>query len=256
MVIDGKKIAGEIITELEKRSVPKKFLAVVLIGDDAASASFVKQKELIACELKVDFRIEKLEADVSESVLIEKMKELGKDESCGGVVLQLPLPPHVDREKVIAAIPPGKDVDALRGESVVMPPAVGVVEEILLTTHYSLSTKTAAVVGLGFLVGQPVAKWLKDKVGELITLDIGDDLTRLKSADVVILGIGKAGLIKPAMLKHSALVIDFGYSMGNSALRGDFDPEGAENVTYTPTPGGTGPILVAGLFENFYALNP
>jgi methylenetetrahydrofolate dehydrogenase (NADP+)/methenyltetrahydrofolate cyclohydrolase len=253
MVIDGKRIAESVIAKLKARPIPAKYLAAVLVEDDPASASFVAQKGRVAKELGVDFRIEKLKADSTEDTLIETLKELGKDGDCGGIILQLPLPAHLDRGRVVAAIPPEKDVDALRGE-LVLPPAVGVVEEILRTTRYSLSTTHVAVVGLGFLVGRPITKWLEGKTKELITLDIGDNLVRLKEADVVILGAGKAGLVKPDMLKNGAFVIDFGYSMEDGKLRGDFDPEGVEGISYTPTPGGTGPILVAKLFENFYTL--
>lgn len=264
MVIDGEKIAEKIIARLRKRPVPGKFLAAVLVGNDAASASFVRQKERVAKELGVDFRMKKLEADVAESAPIKTLKELGANEDCGGIILQLPLPARLNRGRIIAAIPSGKDVDALHGK-LVLPPAAGVVEEILTANNYRLTTVSrVAVVGMGFLVGKPIAKWLKGKVRALITLDIGDDLARLKEADVVILGVGKANLIEPTMLKRSALVIDFGYSRkqmadGKARMAGDFDTslsvDGYKLLAYTPVPGGTGPILVAKLFENFYLLN-
>ncbi|MDP3974979.1 MAG: bifunctional 5,10-methylenetetrahydrofolate dehydrogenase/5,10-methenyltetrahydrofolate cyclohydrolase [Candidatus Jorgensenbacteria bacterium] len=263
MVIDGKKIAAGILAELKKRPVPRKFLATVLVSGDAASVSFVKQKERVAKKLGVDFRVARFPADIFEAALRKEIEKLAEDDACGGIILQLPLPEHMNREEIIKAILVEKDVDALHSD-LVLSPAVGVVEEILLTTHYSLPTKTVAVAGFGFLVGQPVAKWLGGKVKELIALDIGDDLAQLKDADVVILGVGKACLVKPEMLKNDALVIDFGYSRGaDSVLCGDFDPSSLRPtpyiphpISYTPTPGGTGPILVAKLFENFYALNP
>lgn len=261
MVIDGRKIANELITRLKESSAPKKFLTAVMVGGDAASASFVKQKERTARELGVDFRIQELEGDIAKDVLIKKLKGLGENENCGGIILQLPLPAHINREFVIEAIPIEKDVDALRGGDLALSPAVGVVEEVFKITNYQLPITTAAIVGLGFLVGKPIAAWLKDKVSELITLDLGDDLARLKDADVVILGTGKAGLVKPEMLKGGALIIDFGYSRGpDGKLHGDFDSSYKLSVispelAYTPTPGGTGPILVAKLFENFYQLN-
>lgn len=255
-IIDGKKIAEGLLAELKKRPAPKKFLAAVLVGSDPASASFVAQKEKIARILGIDFRVTECLPDVSERELVDAIRAFVDDRACGGIVLQLPLPTHLDRAQVIAAIPLEKDVDALRGGDLVLPPAVGAVQEIL-----KIENLTVAVVGMGFLVGQPIAKWLKGKSKELIALDIGDDLARLKDADVVILGTGKAGLVKPEMLKNDVLVVDFGYSRDESGnLRGDFDSSHqslvmSQELAFTPTPGGTGPILVAKLFENFYTLN-
>jgi methylenetetrahydrofolate dehydrogenase (NADP+)/methenyltetrahydrofolate cyclohydrolase len=261
MEIDGVKIAEEILARLKARPAPKRFLAAVLVGGDPASLSFVEQKGRVARELGVDFRATRLSADVSESELIAEIKKFAHEEECGGIILQLPLPASLGRDRIIAAIPPAKDVDNLRGGDLVPPPAAGVVEEILKTEKCQPRDKIVAVVGLGFLVGKPVAQWLKGKVKAPILLDIGDNLARLKDADIVILGAGKAGLVAPAMLKPGTLVIDFGCSRGaDEKLHGDFSPSRASLATsyklrYTPTPGGTGPILVAKLFENFYALN-
>jgi len=273
MVIDGKKIANGIVARLKERPTPKKFLAIVLVGDDAASASFVKQKEKVARELGIDFRIARLSSSTNQETLVAEIGKLVRDEQCGGIVLQLPLPEHFDRDKIIAAIPPEKDVDNLRGDSLVLSPAAGVVQEILNFTHYSLPITAAAVVGHGFLVGQPIVGWLRGSANsheladgrakKVMVLDVGDDLAALKDADVVILGVGKAGLVTPAMLKPNALVIDFGYSRGpDGKLHGDFNASEIENwklkienLRYTPVPHGAGPILVAKLFENFYTLN-
>ncbi|MBI2033623.1 MAG: hypothetical protein HYT13_00810 [Candidatus Liptonbacteria bacterium] len=115
-----------------------------------------------------------------------------------------------------------------------------------------------AVVGTGFLVGKVIVTWLLGKVRELYVLDRGSDFGVLKNMDLIISGVGKAGLIKPEMLKSGALLIDFGYDNG----RGDFDAASLSSptynlkpITYTPVPSGTGPILVAKIFENFYSLN-
>lgn len=272
MVIDGRAVAAGILVRLKAKPKLSRFLAAVLVGEDSASVSFLKQKEKVARELGVDFRVLNLPADVSQASVQAKIEKLARDGKCGGIILQLPLPAHINCERVITAIPEEKDVDALCG-NLVPAPAVGVVEEILRTENYKprrqgvgaptetseLTTARVAIVGLGFLVGRPIAKWFEGKAKELITLGIGDDLARLNDADIVILGVGKAGLVGPAMLKHSALVIDFGYSRGaDGALRGDFDSSSLvvsrTSLAYTPVPGGTGPILVAKLFENFYTL--
>lgn len=255
MTIDGKAIAAAVIAKLKERSAPKKFLAAILVDDDAASASFVGQKEKVARELGIDFRTARFPSNVGQATLVAEMEKLARDENCGGIVLQLPLPSHIDRDAVVAALPKEKDVDDLRDGNLVSSPAVGAAQEILKIENRKIENCRVAIVGMGFLVGRPIAEWLKGKAGELVTLDIGDDLAKIKNADVVILGVGKAGLVRSEMLKEGALVMDFGYSRGDEGtLHGDLNPQGAARVTYTPTPGGTGPILVAKLFENFYLL--
>lgn len=264
MVIDGKKIASEIIERLKKQGAPKGFLAAFLIGDDLASVSFLKQKEKIAKELGVDFRLYKFPENITQDDLRKEILKIVDHKTCGGAIVQLPLPSHINRQYVLNAIPREKDADVLgeralgafyAGRNLVLPPAVGVVEEILKAESFELKTRKVAVVGLGFLVGKPISEWLKGRCAEIYLLDVGSDLSVLKQADLVILGTGQAGLMKPEILKDNALVIDFGYGMKDGKASGDFDPINvSDSIRYTPTPGGTGPILVAKLFENFYKL--
>lgn len=269
-VIDGKKIADEILGRLKSEPKPLKFLAAVLVGPSinsgqaSPSVSFLKQKEKVAKELGVDFRLYTFPADIKNDPLREEVLKISKHKTCGGVIVQLPLPEHLNKHYILNVIPREKDVDVLGeralgtfyvGRNPVLPPAVGALEEILLTTNYSLLTSKVAVVGAGFLVGKVIATWLLGKVRELYVLDKGSDFRILKEVDIVISGVGEAGLINASMLKPGALIIDFGYDRG----RGDFDSEKlrveAGPLAFTPTPGGTGPILVAKLFENFYKLN-
>jgi methylenetetrahydrofolate dehydrogenase (NADP+)/methenyltetrahydrofolate cyclohydrolase len=267
MIIDGKKIAAEILAKLKSQPAPKKFLAVFLVGSDASSISFVKQKEKIAKELGVDFRLYKFPPEISSDELRGEVRKIAEHKTCGGVVVQLPLPEHINTHYVLNAIPREKDVDVLGERALgafyasrnpVLPPAVGVVEEILKSLNYKLENKRVAVVGLGLLVGKPLSMWLMRKVGGLLLLHRGSDFSMLKNVDLVISGVGKAGLISPEVLKDDAGLIDFGYDGG----KGDFAAGqlGIENRKleigwYTPTPGGTGPVLVAKVFENFYKLN-
>lgn len=265
MVIDGKKIADDILNALQAK--PEKFLAAVFVGDDKSSASFLAQKERAAKKLGVDFRLYKFPAEIKNDELREEVGKIAAHKTCGGVIVQLPLPEHLNRHAILNAIPPEKDVDVLgerslgafyAGRSKVLPPAVGAVEAILAEAKFApLNECAVAVVGLGILVGRPIANWAMRRAKETFLLRSTSDLEILKSADLVIAGAGKAGLIKPSMLKAGVGVIDFGYD----DRRGDFDAEAATEsdpvgaAFYTPTPGGTGPILVAKLFENFYKLN-
>jgi len=182
--------------------------------------------------------------------------------------VQLPLPNNLDFQYVVNTISREKDTDVLgeralgafyAGRNPALPPAVGVLEEILKLQNVDFKNSRVVIIGRGALIGRPIALWLLNKVKELTIFGRGGDFGVLKNADIVISGVGHARLIAAEMLAPHAAIIDFGYSSvagedGKSKLTGDFDPAGF-NGWYTPTPGGTGPILVAKLFENFYKLN-
>src|SRR3989344_8263629 len=270
MIINGKKIAEEIIAELKQKPVPKRFFAVFLVGDDSASASFVRQKEKTAKALGIDFRIYSYPEEITNDKLRKEISRVALSKRCGGALVQLPLPSHLNRHYILNVIPREKDADVLgeralgafyAGRNPVLPPAVGTVEKILKAMSYKPEASKVAVVGLGLLVGKPISVWLMGRVKELYLLDSSSDLLILKEADLVISGVGKAGLIKPSMLKKDAGIIDFGYDDHGESMAGDFDASELTNLTtyklafYTPTPGGTGPVLVAQLMENFYTLN-
>jgi methylenetetrahydrofolate dehydrogenase (NADP+)/methenyltetrahydrofolate cyclohydrolase len=269
MIIDGKTIATEVVVRLKKLPKPTKFFGAILVGDDAASLNFLKQKEKVAQELGVTFRLYELPRDITTDKLREEIGRLAQPRSCGGFIVQLPLPESVNRHYVLNAIPKEKDADCLSeaalgafytGRGRVAPPSAATVEEILKLEKRDLRGLSAVMVGAGFLIGKPVGFWLQNRVAELIVLDSGvkDLAARLREADIVISGAGEPGLVSAAQLKEGATVIDFGFARGaDGKLAGDFDPAGAEekNIHYTKTPGGTGPVLVAKLFENFYMLN-
>ena len=269
MVIDGKKMAEAIMSRLKALPKPDKFFGAVLVGDDPASVNFLKQKEKVAKDLGVEFRLYQLPEDITTDELRKKIGELAQPKNCGGFIVQLPLPEKVNRYYVLNAIPKEKDADllsepALGGfyteRSAVVPPSVGTVAEILKLERRDLRDLKVVMVGAGFLIGKPVGFWLQNKVSELVVLDASVKKLheKLEDADIVIAGAGQAGLFSAKHLKEGAVVIDFGFNRNaEGRIVGDFDPAGAEekNVHYTKTPGGTGPILVAKLFENFYALN-
>lgn len=261
MVIDGKVIAKEIIDELKKMSKPQKKLAAVFVGSSKASESFLKQKERVAKELGVEFQLYRFDEEISEDDFKNSIRDIQNDQAVGGLIIQLPLPEKFNRESVLSVLQPEKDIDALSLEAKVLPLPVMVVKDILAKINYYLDDKIVAVVGRGLLIGQPIAEWLIGKCKEVMVFHSRSDLNELKKADLVITGVGKASLIKPEMLKLGAGVIDFGYDFVDGKVRGDFDSSACQtsNVNcqlsfYTPTPGGTGPILVAEIFKNFYIL--
>ncbi len=279
--ISGTEIAKKIIDELKAKPKPEKILAVILVGENPASISFLNQKEKIAKELGIDFRIYKFPESIKNDDLRQEANKIALLKKVGGVIVQLPLPEHLNKHYILNVIPREKDVDVLgeralgafyNGRNLVLPPAVNVVQKIIENCKLKIENLRVAVVGLGFLVGKPIATWLIGKTKEIYLLDEGSDFGILKQADLVISGVGKAGLIKPEMLKDGASIIDFGYNMENvtsdtrqknslvKKILGDFDVSSLSMSPvalnfYTPTPNGTGPILVAKLFENFYGLN-
>ncbi|MBI1838981.1 MAG: bifunctional 5,10-methylenetetrahydrofolate dehydrogenase/5,10-methenyltetrahydrofolate cyclohydrolase [Candidatus Colwellbacteria bacterium] len=265
----GKEISKDIVKKLKSFPVPNKILAAVLIGNDPTSISFLAEKEKIAKELGVDFRVYDFPEDSSNDDLRKKIGKLARQGSVGGVIVQLPLPEGVNKYYVVSAIPREKDVDVLGERALgafyndrnpVLPPAIEVVKELVQRTSFKLESAKVAVIGLGALVGKPISVWLIGKCAELYLLGRGSDLKVIQKADLVISGVGKAGIVNAGMMKAGAGIIDFGYYyFPDGGLSGDFAAGDSEEMNklsfYTPTPGGTGPILVAKLFENFFTLN-
>ena len=269
MIIDGKAISEEVLSRLRTRAKPVGFFGAALVGDDPASLNFLKQKEKVAKELGIDFRLYRLSADLPTDDLRAEIRRLAEPKSCGAFIVQLPLPENVNRHYVLNVIPKAKDVDCLgeqalgafyTGRGKIAPPSVAVVEEIIKRElKEDLRNLKAVVVGAGFLIGKPVGFWLQNRVGELVVLDaaVRDVHSRLSDADIVISGAGSATLFSAEHLKEGALVIDFGFNRDAAGkIVGDFDPSAADGrgIRYTKTPGGTGPLLVAKLYENFYIL--
>lgn len=265
--INGKEIAAKILDELKTKPTPKKFLAVFVVGENAATESFIKQKEKIAKELGVDFRIYQYSEKTTSDQLRKEVHKITDAKRCGGAIIQLPLPEHINALYVANAIPAQKDIDLLgermrgafyNGRSEILPPSVETVRIILQNQNISEDNiNMVAVVGQGFLVGKPITHYFLQKIPKVIALDKGDDFSTLKEAGLVITGTGVPGLIQGDMLKKAAGVIDFGYGTDEKGdVSGDVDVNSLKDVTfYTPTPGGTGPILVAALFKNFFSVN-
>lgn len=264
--IDGKTIAEKILSALPKEK-PKKFFAAFLVGENEASKKFLEQKKKTAEMLGIDFRLYPFLETISQDELRKKIGLITHANACGGAILQLPLPDGINAQYVINTIPIEKDVDVLSERalgafyaerSAILPPAVGTFEELFSTFNINLSDSSVGIVGLGKLIGRPIANYCMKKCKNLFLLDKGSDFGILKSADIVVLGAGNPGLVNGEILKETAFVIDFGYGVKNGKIMGDFDPSFSTLnfplLNYTPTPGGTGPILVAKLFANFFTL--
>ncbi|MDP2696432.1 MAG: bifunctional 5,10-methylenetetrahydrofolate dehydrogenase/5,10-methenyltetrahydrofolate cyclohydrolase [bacterium] len=261
MIIDGRLLAAEIVAGLKDKLTPSDALAVIIVGEETDALSFIRQKKKVAQELRIDFRVAQFGGDITTIDLCQEIEKLSLAGDVGGIIVELPLPGTINRDAVFASIHGRKDIGTLAPYSVFTAPAVLTVESILAKYSFDLSDKVVAVVGRGLLIGRPIIHWLGNRCDRLITLHSQTGLDQLKSADLVITGVGKAGLIRPEMLKPGAGVIDFGYDAKDGKISGDLDTQSLTTNNepldfYTPTPGGTGPILVAELFRNFYRLVP
>ena len=237
MLVDGKQIAEDIIAGLGV-SLQGKRLGIVVGTQDSATDSFIKIKSRVAQRLGVE-------------VVRGELEELIK--ICDGVIVQLPIP---NSKALLAALPPQKDVDALGLAPLARAPVAGAIAEVLSRSAVVTRGKKAVVVGAGRLVGSPAAKLLRELGADVEVVTSGEgSLTSLKSADIVVLGAGEPGLIKPEMLKQGVVLIDAGTSEQGGKLAGDADPRCAEVCSvFTPVPGGIGPIAVAMIFKNLFAL--
>lgn len=258
MIVDGKKIAEEIIAELgqNRKNFPPKLCLGVLMGEsDAASQSFVKIKERVADKLQVVVVRELLNADSTTEAALRALERLSK--TCAGIIVQMPLPPQIDLGAILAALPANLDVDAItENQKVVRAPVAEAVSEIFVRAKVSALNKNAIVVGAGKLVGAPVAELLQELGANVsvITQNRGN-LVDLKDADIVVLGAGSPGMVTEDMLKEGVVLIDAGTSEAMGRLVGDADPKCAEVASvFTPVPGGIGPIAVTMIFKNLFIL--
>lgn len=257
MIIDGRKIASEIKDRLLDLNI-KPRLAVILVGNDPASVVFVKIKQKFGASLGAEVVVYEYESNVGQGELEQIIKRLADDDKTTGIIVQLPLPEHLETDKLLNLIPGHKDVDALGAEAKVLSPVVGAVKEILTRGQVMLAGKKAVVVGKGKLVGKPVAVWLAQEGAQV---EVADSQTSnlaelLKSADIVVAGAGQPHFIKPTMIKEGVILIDAATSESSGRLAGDADPACAEKCAiFTPVPGGVGPITVAKLFENLFFLS-
>lgn len=261
--IDCAKIKNGIVSELLRLPRPERFLAGIVAQQDSAGLSFQKIKQAAARNLGLTYQIHELPTNSNTSEAIELVRTISNDNSCGGIVVQLPLPPDINTDELLNSIPPHLDPDRLSATSHLPPhneilsPATQTTLDILSLLQRNPLQEKICVVGLGRLVGGPIARYFSNYGAQnLITLQKGDDLSPIQDANIIILGTGAPALIRAENLTLGAVVIDFGYGKDEQGvLRGDFLPSAQRSdIFYTPTPGGTGPLLVSNLLKNFYLL--
>jgi len=269
-IIDGKKIAAEVreevrqrVLELQRKTDKVPGLAAVLVGDDPASASYVRSKTKACQEAGVYSRQISPAADIPLSDLLAIIRDLNGDPAIHGILVQLPLPSHLDERIILEAVDPAKDVDGFTFGSIgrlvenqarFVPCTPAGIIELLVREGIAVKGKHAVVVGRSEIVGKPVAFLLLHRHATVTichsrTADLAAETRR---ADILVVAAGRPRLITGTMIKPGAVVLDVGINRVEGKLVGDVDFESASQVAsaLTPVPGGVGPMTVAMLLKN------
>ncbi len=271
MVADGKKLAQEIIGRLEKDPVRKNLLAkkigVIVVEPTEEIMHFVRKKQELAEKLGLVFEFFEYSKEIAQEEFISKIRTIGQDSEIVGMIIQLPLPEHLDSQRVFNAIPALKDIDLLSEEAFysyflnqeeILPPVVGAIDYLIKSVGVSLEDKSAVVLGAGKLIGIPSLAWLAKKSVSVCSFGVWSKaaVPFLENADIVVVGLGSPGILKGGCLKNGVYVFDVGYSIVDGKPKGDVDFDSVKDKAklITPVPGGIGPLSVAVLFENVFKL--
>ncbi|RKV55365.1 bifunctional methylenetetrahydrofolate dehydrogenase/methenyltetrahydrofolate cyclohydrolase FolD [Helicobacter pylori] len=271
VLLDGQALAYDIEKDLKNKiqtmtaqthKSPK--LAVILVGKDPASITYVNMK-IKACErVGMDFDLKTLQENVTEAKLLSLIKDYNTDQNISGVLVQLPLPRHIDTKMILEAIDPNKDVDGFhplnigklctQKESFLPATPMGVMR-LLEHYHIGIKGKDVAIIGASNIIGKPLSMLMLNagasvSVCHILTKDIS---FYTQNADIVCVGVGKPDLIKASMLKKGAVVVDIGINhLNDGRIVGDVDFTNAQKVAgfITPVPKGVGPMTIVSLLEN------
>ena len=269
MIIDGKKLSGKLIEEIKKEVLNLKKdgkpigLSVILIGEYPPSLIYVKNKEKRAKEAGINSEIIKYSTDITENEVLNKIKELNKNKEVSGILVQLPLPNHINKEKIINAIDPLKDVDGFHpinvgnlasGNSSIVPCTPLGCLYLIKSVETNLSGKHAVILGRSNLNGKPMAQLLLKEnctvtIAHSKTIDLKSEC---KKADVLVAAVGVKELVKGDWIKKGAIVIDVGINKINDKIVGDVEFNATKELAkaVTPVPGGVGPMTIACLLKN------
>ncbi|MGA0823304.1 MAG: bifunctional 5,10-methylenetetrahydrofolate dehydrogenase/5,10-methenyltetrahydrofolate cyclohydrolase [Pelagibacteraceae bacterium] len=270
MIIDGKKEAALLREEIKKeilllKEKTKKApgLSVILIGDFTPSQIYVKNKEKNSKEVGINSEVIKYPKDITEQEVLNKIKELNNNPEVSGILVQLPLPKHINKEKIINAIHPKKDVDGFNpinvgnlasGYDAIIPCTPLGCLYLIKKIEKNLSGKHAVIIGRSNLNGKPMAQLL---LRENCTVTIVHSKTKdlkaeCQKADILVAAVGKANLVKSDWVKKDSIIIDVGINKVEEKIVGDVDFESVKEKVkaITPVPGGVGPMTIACLLKN------
>lgn len=270
MLLDGKKLADRILDDLKKdigRLSKKIKMAVILIGDDPSSLSFIKEKQKAAEGIGIGFKLYRFDSKINTDELQKEVKKITKSKSITGVVIQLPLPFHIDKYCILNTVPSKKDVDILssqnlggfyQGTSLISPPTASGIVKLLEEYGIKVKGRKVVIIGFGDLVGKPLAILMLRAGANLTVCRRSTKYLKKESlgADILISATGKPHLITEDMIRRGAVVIDAGFGMKKGKIVGDVDFEKVKNKAgyISPVPGGVGPMTVAMLMSNLVKL--
>jgi methylenetetrahydrofolate dehydrogenase (NADP+)/methenyltetrahydrofolate cyclohydrolase len=270
MILDGKKEAALLreeikkeILEIKKKTNESPGLSVILIGDFAPSQIYVKNKEKNSREVGITSEVIKYSKEVKESEILEKIEELNNNDNVSGILVQLPLPAHISKEKIINTIKPSKDVDgfhpinvgnlSLGYKSIIPCTPLGCLL-LIKNIEKNLTGKHAVIIGRSNLNGKPMAQLL---LNENCTVSIVHSKTKdlkleCQKADILVVAVGVANLVKGDWVKKDSIIIDVGINKVADKIVGDVDFDQIKNKVkaITPVPGGVGPMTIACLLKN------
>ena len=267
MIINGNELSQEILLELKKER--EKWgeikIASFVFKENSESLSFLKIKEKIAQNLNIEFRIYNLDENWGRKKIRKYIHQVVSSKTINGAIIQLPLPLKLPTQYFLNSLPPEKDIDCLSSKNLgkfysdsylIRPPAVEVVDYLKNKFKLDFSDKKVLIIGYGKLIGKPLTHYFCQHSQKVTVLTQPTDslLASIKEAEVIIAGAGKAHLVEDC--QPGAIIIDFGYSIIEGKILGDvnFDKLKDKASLITPTPGGTGPILVAMIFKNLFKL--
>lgn len=257
MLIDGKKIAATILEDLKKEIREKNLqpkLAIILVGANPASVSYVNQKMKRGEEIGTLVEVFKFPETISVEEVKKQIIKLNQDKSVSGIIIQLPLPMNFDQNELLNLVISSKDVDGLGTLSPFKPATPLAVMELLKRSEVLVKNKKVVVIGASDLVGKPVSSLLTQEDGLVTLIDINTPNPEaiIKEADILVVAIGVPKYVTPDMVKNGVVVIDVGITKTEEGLVGDVDFENVSPVAslITPVPGGVGPMTVAMLLSN------
>ncbi len=271
-ILDGKAVAAEIEAEIADQAVEfiqnngvQPCLAAVLVGDDPASQVYIRNKRRACERANIESRLYRLPADVNEEDLLKQLAKLNKADDVHGILVQLPLPAHIDAARMLRAVNPLKDVDAFHPENVgrivqgqprFLPCTPHGIQQLLVRAEISIAGSHVVVVGRSDIVGKPLANMLVQR-GMDATVTVCHSRTRdlpalTRLADILIVAIGRPRFVTAEMVRPGATVIDVGINRTEEGLVGDVDFAAVSEVAgaITPVPGGVGPLTVVMLLYN------
>lgn len=261
MIVDGRAIASLIYKEIENEISHmrvKPHLTVFTCAPNFETQKYLALKRRKAHEVGISINVVEFSSDVTTEDVVTSVAHAPMQTN--GIIVQLPFPPHIDVDAVLAAIPRSCDVDAVHyagEETDILPPVVGAISEVSHRHNVVFSGQGAVIVGRGRLVGAPAQMWCAHQGANVtvVTENTQNAEQVIRSASILILGAGKPSLVRPDMIKEGVILFDAGTSEDGGVLRGDADPACAVKASlFTPVPGGIGPITIAVLLRNLVTL--